>query len=222
MSSFDGTPGAHYGFSLRRGHATCPADTFDSRGFVSTESQELNRRLFRNDSARWIPLKTAPLWLSRERQQLSTGLISRLPVVVVALLLTASAVRAEIQNHITHGPIVGGLRTEGIAIWARTARPGRVGVRYGMSADRMDQVADPVMTRFEHDNTGVIRISGLKSDTKYYYELTLPDLPEQTGHTGAEYTFRTLPDVSEYRDPELNPRGLFNFSFEYASWRDSA
>jgi len=144
-------------------------------------------------------------------------------IVLVAgvLMLGESDVRADIQNHITHGPIVGGLKTDGIGIWARTARPGRVSVIYGTVADRLVQTADPISTQPEHDNTGVVRLSGLKPDTKYFYELTLPDLPEQTGRTGAERTFRTgsfrtLPDVIDFKDPELNPRGLFNFSFEFA------
>jgi phosphodiesterase/alkaline phosphatase D-like protein len=117
------------------------------------------------------------------------------------------------ENMITHGPILGRLSHDGVGVWARTLRTGKFSVLYGTDPERLDQIAGPVETRLDHDNTAWIHITGLKADTKYFYELKNPD---STGRTGRGGSFRTLPDGRQFRDPELNPRGLFNFSFEYA------
>ena len=74
-------------------------------------------------------------------------------------------------------------------------------------------------TRLSHDNTGWVLIKGLKADTKYYYQVVILDAKATDGRvekTGRSGSFRTLPDEEEQRHPELNPRGLFNFRFEYA------
>jgi phosphodiesterase/alkaline phosphatase D-like protein len=125
----------------------------------------------------------------------------------------SAAAQAEPVNHITHGPVLGRLSADGIGVWARTVRSGTFAVRYGTAADKMDQLTAPVKTRYDHDNTGWVRLAGLKPNTKYYYRLVIP---EGVGSTGREGTFRTLPDPKQYVDKDLNPRGLFNFSFEYA------
>jgi phosphodiesterase/alkaline phosphatase D-like protein len=117
------------------------------------------------------------------------------------------------ENMITHGPILGRLSSSGVGVWARTLRPGPFTVLYGTAPDQLDQTAGPVVTTLEHDNTGWVHITGLKPDTRYWYELKNPD---STGRTGRGGFFRTLPDPESVRDPELNPRGLFNFSFEFA------
>lgn len=117
------------------------------------------------------------------------------------------------ENMITHGPILGRLSSDGIGIWARTLRTGQFSVLYGTSPDRLDQVAGPVNTRLDHDNTGWIHLTGLQPATRYYYEVKIP---ESIGRTGRRGTFRTLPDSEQMVDAELNPDGLFNFRFEFA------
>lgn len=124
-----------------------------------------------------------------------------------------AAGKADDQNSISHGPILGRLSEHGIGIWARTARTGTFAVKYGTAPNKLDQISEPVETKLNHDNTGWIHITGLKADTKYYYELVLPDVPGPTGRKGS---FQTLPDPKELADPELNPDGRFNFSFEFA------
>ena len=79
--------------------------------------------------------------------------------------------------------------------------------------DKLDQITKEVPTRLEHDNTGWVHITGLKARTRYYYELVIPGSTVPTGKGGS---FRTLPDSRDYVDPELNPKGLYNFSFEFA------
>lgn len=117
------------------------------------------------------------------------------------------------ENMITHGPILGRVSSDGIGVWARTLQPGPFTVLYGTSPDQLDQVAGPVTTMLEHDNTGWIHVTGLQPDTKYWYEVKNPF---STGRSGRGGSFRTLPDAAAMTDPELNPRGLFNFSFEFA------
>ncbi len=137
--------------------------------------------------------------------------------ILLALLLAVcssiSSFGKEELPHITTGPILGRVSAHGIGIWARTSRETAFQVRYGLSPEEMDTFTEPVPTRLNHDNTGWIHITGLKSRTKYYYELVIPGSTVPTGRGGS---FRTLPDEREYVDKELNPRGLFNFSFEFA------
>ncbi len=114
---------------------------------------------------------------------------------------------------ITTGPILGRLSSNGIGVWARTKHAGSFKVRYGQEADRLDRATHAVETTVAHDNTGWVHITGLSPDTKYYYELTDADGNQVKGAKGS---FRTLPDARLYRNAEVNPQGLFNFSFEYA------
>ena len=133
----------------------------------------------------------------------------------ILILSQQVASRADdgIENHLTHGPILGRVSSDGIGIWARSARTGRFAVRYGLGRESMDQLSLPVSTKLAHDNTGWVQLRGLKPNTKYFYELILPDVPGPTGRRGS---FRTLPSAADVIDAELNPRGLFNFSFEFA------
>jgi len=131
--------------------------------------------------------------------------------LLLASLAAAQAGRED--NFITHGPILGRLSSEGIGVWARTSQPGEFAVRYGTSAEALDQLSEPVETELDHDNTGWVHITGLAPNTEYHYKVILPGVTEQTARTGS---FRTLPDPKQRIDEELNPRGLFNFSFEFA------
>ena len=121
------------------------------------------------------------------------------------------------ENRITHGPILGRLTAHGVGIWARTARSGQFSVRFGLSPEVLDQSCEPVVTSLDHDNTGWVKLENLSSNTRYYYHVVGPhglsDPVAVTEHTGS---FRTLPDGKNGQHPELNPDGLFNFSFEFA------
>ncbi|MCH8829257.1 MAG: hypothetical protein IID45_06735, partial [Planctomycetes bacterium] len=133
----------------------------------------------------------------------------------VICLNSANTVVADVEDedHFTNGPILGRLTAHSIGIWGRTGRPGPFYVRYGLSADKLTQTSKTVTTKLDHDCTGWVQLERLKGNTRYYYELMLPTVKGGTGRTG---TFRTLPDARDYVHPELNPRGLFNFNFEYA------
>jgi hypothetical protein len=73
------------------------------------------------------------------------------------LLVAAASPAAEIS----HGPMLGRLSSDGVAVWARTARAGEFRVRYGTQPTDLDQISAAVPTRLEHDNTGWLHISGL-------------------------------------------------------------
>ena len=139
---------------------------------------------------------------------------SRFTLMCAVILAAAqSALCAEVETHFTHGPILGRLSAHGIGVWGRTVRPATFHVKYGTDKRNLNQKSGTVTSKLEHDCTGWVHITGLKANTKYYYELVLPTVGGTTGRGGS---FTTLPDAKEYVDAKLNPRGLFNFSFEYA------
>ena len=110
---------------------------------------------------------------------------------------------------ITHGPVLGRPGTDTISIWVRTAKPGPVEVKYGTGRGNPMRQAKLDSTRLGHDNTGIVTLRGLQSDTRYYYVVdTLPPGKPRKG------TFRTLPAGPDFANAEYNPDGLFNFRFE--------
>jgi alkaline phosphatase D len=115
---------------------------------------------------------------------------------------------------ITHGPMLGHVTDDSISIWARTSRPGQFQIRYGRTPDRLDQVSEFAVTRADRDNTGWVRLTGLASNTLYNYQ------PVTAADAGPEGSFLTLPSAENYRDPTTNPRGLFNFRFQFGSCAD--
>jgi len=99
-----------------------------------------------------------------------------------------------------------------MAVWGRTSDPGQFIVRYGIAADRLDQISKPAVTTIDHDNTGVVQLNELKSDTRYYYEIGVNGRPH-----GLPGNFRTLPSSHDTRNESYNPKGMFNFRFEIGS-----
>ncbi len=112
----------------------------------------------------------------------------------------------------THGPILGRPAADSMAVWLRTSQPSAYTVRYGTQPLQLDQTASGTATQFEHDCTGWTVLADLRPDTKYYYQVYIGDYPQ-----GKINSFHTLPNSAALVDPELNPRGLFNFKFEIGS-----
>jgi len=135
-------------------------------------------------------------------------------LLFLSAALAASAL-AQAQRtppvRITHGPMLGHVTSNSIAIWARTSAPGEFQVRYGLAPNELDQVSPPAATAASRDNTGWITLTGLKPNTRYYY------LPFTRADAGTEGAFLTLPSAEEHRHPATNPRGLFNFRFQFGS-----
>jgi phosphodiesterase/alkaline phosphatase D-like protein len=132
-----------------------------------------------------------------------------------ALFTLAAAASAHAQRdpiRLTHGPMLGKLTDQSVAVWGRTSDPGQFEVHFGTEADRLDQVSQPALTVIDHDNTGTVRLQNLKPDTRYFYEIWVDGRPH-----GLPGSFRTLPGADEVRNEQYNPQGLFNFRFEIGS-----
>lgn len=114
---------------------------------------------------------------------------------------------------VTHGPILGRPGTDTMSIWVRTNDAGPVTIFYGTDKDNLDRVAPPLTTDLAHDNTGIVTLSGLESNTRYYYRV-------EDHQLGGD--FRTMPDPAKFQNAETNPEGLFNFSFEFACGSNQA
>lgn len=126
------------------------------------------------------------------------------------LLFLALLLAGQDEVTITHGPILGRLGAHEVGVWARTSRPASFRVRYGLEPGKLDRVSEPAETRLGRDCTGWVKLTGLKANAKYYYQVSVGEREDRGG------SFLTLPDPAELKDPELNPRGLFNFRFEFA------
>lgn len=107
--------------------------------------------------------------------------------------------------------MLGHVTSDSVAIWARTSRPGQFRILYGPAPGNLDQSSPPVTTSLDRDNTGWVRLTGLKPGTRYYFQ------PVTSNDAGTPGTFLTLPHADDYRDATTNPRGLFNFSFQFGS-----
>lgn len=130
--------------------------------------------------------------------------------ILLVVGLVGCAVDQPSPGQISHGPILGRLASDSVAVWARTRAPAAFRVRYWPVGGDGEQVSAPIATTLDRDNTGWGRLEGLEPDTLYAYRL------EAAGTVPPVATFRTLPATSEVADPTVNPRGLFNFSFEFA------
>ncbi|MAG94920.1 MAG: alkaline phosphatase [Planctomycetaceae bacterium] len=131
-------------------------------------------------------------------------------VVCGLVVVCGSTWAADGAVTISHGPMLGRLKSDGIMVWARTSGPGAFRVRYGTAPGKLDQQSQPMATGLGTDCTGVVTLSGLEPNTRYYYNVAVGD---EAGRGG---NFKTLNDSARLRDPKLNPEGLFNFSFEFA------
>lgn len=149
--------------------------------------------------------------------------MSRLRIVhgaVSAFLLAALVVVAGPASpawgrdpiRLTHGPMLGNPTSHSMSVWGRTSDAGEFRVHYGTDAARLDQVSEPAETKIDHDNTGVAKLVGLKSDTRYHYQVWVNERPH-----GLPGSFRTLPAANDTRNAEHNPQGLFNFRFQIGS-----
>lgn len=131
-------------------------------------------------------------------------------------LLWAAAVSvvAASAAEVTHGPILGRPGPTRMGVWVRTSAPAAFEVRYGPAAGQMNLVSRKGLTRLDRDNTGWVLLEGLAPNTRYFYRV----VPEGStrGGSSPDGSFLTLPDAARYRNAEHNPRGLFNFRFEFA------
>ncbi len=108
---------------------------------------------------------------------------------------------------VTHGPMLGRPTKNSMSIWVRTNTQGKVNFFYGTDPKKLDKTTPALTTSIDHDNTGVITIDGLESNTRYYYRV------EDHQLSGS---FVTLKDAEHFKNADSNPEGLFNLRFEFA------
>lgn len=132
----------------------------------------------------------------------------------LGLGLLAGQAGAGADATVTHGPIVGRPGTDSMGIWVRTNRPATARIRYAPEGEGRMAVSPPFRTELARDNTGWVYLEGLLPDTRYSFQVEVEGevVPGELGSG----TFRTLPSADRYRNPKWNPRGLFNFRFEFA------
>jgi alkaline phosphatase D len=78
------------------------------------------------------------------------------------------------------GPMLGSVRSDGVAVWVRTARPAQVEVR--VKTGRDEKVFGPVASTPASDLSAVVQVAGLAPQTTYSYrvlvdgrEIPMPD-----------------------------------------------
>jgi len=135
-----------------------------------------------------------------------------LSALTFILCFAAPAAAQRDPIRLTHGPMLGKLTAQSVAVWGRTSEPGTFAVHYGTSAEKLDQISGPAKTEIEHDNTGVVQLERLLPDTGYHYEIWVNGRPH-----GLPGSFRTLPGSEASRNEKYNPKGLYNFRFEIGS-----
>ena len=108
--------------------------------------------------------------------------------------------------------MLGDVTSSSVRVWARTSTPGEFLVRYGVEPGVFEAASPPAATSIGHDNTGVLTLKGLESDTRYFYQVSV-----NGRHHGQPASFRTLPSEEDSRNDEFNPQGLFNFRFQIGS-----
>jgi len=108
---------------------------------------------------------------------------------------------------VTEGPMLGRPATDSMTIWVRTERQGEVEVFYGTDANKLDRAATFTTRGPEHDYTGTLTIDKLSPNTRYHYRISDHQLSG---------SFRTMPRAKDFKNPKGNPKGLFNFRFEFA------
>lgn len=130
----------------------------------------------------------------------------------VLVLFCATTLFAQKENTIEQGPMLGHVTHNSIRVWGRTAHPGSFEIVYKkQDSSDDDAMIQKVSTLLENDNTGWATLENLVPDTKYSYRLVCGNSESLPG------SFRTMPASEDYLNEEHNPKGLFNFRFEYGS-----
>ena len=111
------------------------------------------------------------------------------------------------DTRVTHGPILGRPSADSMSLWLRTARPGRIVIFYGTDKNDLSKTATLESTSIDRDNTGILTLSGLLPNTRYYYRIADHQLSG---------SFLTLPRAADFNNSKGHPEGWGNFRFEFA------
>ncbi len=132
--------------------------------------------------------------------------------IFILLPVLASPLSAADPATMTHGPILGRPTSHSMAVWARTSEPTEFEVHYGLDPLHLDQIVKGPKTSFSHDLTGWVTLEPLAGNTRYYYQVFIGEWAQ-----GGVNSFKTMPNSDELTNAEFNPKGLFNFKFEFGS-----
>src|SRR3972149_424245 len=95
-------------------------------------------------------------------------------VIVLVMRITAGMtvlLSAQSPITVTHGPMLGKIGSNQVAVWARTSSAGAFRVLYGTAAGALTEMSAAATTVLEHDYTGSVLLQGLKSNTTYFYQV---------------------------------------------------
>ena len=98
---------------------------------------------------------------------------------IAVALLGAATGHSQDPTTMTHGPMLGNPTSTTMNVWARTSKPTRYEVRFGTSALALDRSVTSVETTFAHDCATSVRLEGLQSDARYFYQIYIDDLPRE-------------------------------------------
>lgn len=115
----------------------------------------------------------------------------------------------------THGPVLGDLRSDAVRVWIRASEEIDFDLLVRPSPGPFDTaMVTTARTSTEEDFTGYAQVTGLKANTTYAYAIRIDgEIVDLRGDYDDPWpTFRTLPDQTSYAH-RFNPEGRFNFSF---------
>jgi alkaline phosphatase D len=94
-----------------------------------------------------------------------------------------------ISQNVTHGPVIGGVTSNSIRMYARTNTPTTVEVQLSSSQVFTTFSTYNLTTSISKDNSAILTISNLSSNSKYFYRLKINGV--QQGDAGSFTTFPT-------------------------------
>lgn len=97
---------------------------------------------------------------------------------------------------VLQGPMVGAVEPDSALIWLRCGNQAEVRIAFSDNPQFTGMLlSEPVTATAENDFVAVVRLSGLKASTPYYYRVVIADGPDAyLRHRGAEeQSFRTAP-----------------------------
>lgn len=119
------------------------------------------------------------------------------------------------SSAVTHGPILGNVKSNSIRVWIRAKQEIEFEVLIRPERPPFDDaLVFEGKTSPTEDFTGFVELKGLQPNTVYAYAIRVDDeiIDTRENYRDPWPTFRTLPDASSYSH-EFNPDGRFNFSF---------
>ena len=116
---------------------------------------------------------------------------------------------ADFAVELLHGPMLGRITPQSASFWVRTLHEVPVRVIASLDKDLTAPVkSEIVVTNAEEDYTAVVTLSGLKADSRYYYNILVDDRP----YFNSDYpSFATYPEQDESSEIQVSFGGGAGF-----------